>query len=129
MFGLNVTALLIDRVFGSFGAFHMLSLINLSLLLTGFGAVLLQRPQKVWLDYHYYFMGCSYVGLMAATATEVMVRVVRWRFALAVVVPTIAVTVLGGFLVQVLKRGTMRRLSRDPRSNKTLQPTSRAPWL
>jgi uncharacterized membrane protein len=29
MFGLNVTALLIYRVFGRFGAFHVLSLINL----------------------------------------------------------------------------------------------------
>ena len=29
MFGLNVTALLIYRVFGRFGAFHILSVINL----------------------------------------------------------------------------------------------------
>ena len=121
MFGLNVTALLIYRVFGGFGAFHVLSLINLALLLAGFGTVLLQRPHKRWLRCHYYLMGWSYVGLLAATATEITVRVVGWPFALAVAAPTIGVTVLGGALVQFLERPTMRRLG-GRRSNKRMEP-------
>ena len=123
MFGLNVTALVIYRVFGGFGAFHVLSLINLALLLAGFGAVLLQRPHKTWLNYHYYFISWSYVGLVAATATEITVRLVKWPLAFAVVAPTIAVTMLGGFLVQFLKRRTMLRLASGLRSNKRMEPT------
>lgn len=112
MFGLNLTALLIYRVFGGFGVFHAMSLINLAILLAGFGAVLLQWPRKRWLRYHYYCMGWSYVGLLAAAGTEFTVRVVRWPFALAVAVPTIAVILLGGALVRVLERSTMRQLGR-----------------
>jgi uncharacterized membrane protein len=123
MFGLNVTALLIYRVFGGFGVFHVVSLINLALLLAGFGTVLLQRPRKSWLKYHYYLMGWSYVGLLAATGTEITVRAAHWSFAVAVAAPTIAVTLLGGALVQVLERRTMRRLGSRPRSNKRMEPT------
>ena len=111
MVGLNVTALAIYRVFGGFGVFHVLALINLALLLAGFGAVLLQGPHNTGLDYHYYFMCWSYVGLVAATATEVTVRVVKWPLAFAVLVPTISVTILGGSLVQFLKRRTMLRVT------------------
>jgi hypothetical protein len=119
---LNLTALLIYRVFGGFGVFHVLSLINLAILLAGFGTVLLQRPQKNWLRYHYYFMGWSYVGLLAATATEIAVRVVHWSFVLAVAAPSIAVAFFGGALVQFLERRTIRRLASDRRSNKRMEP-------
>jgi uncharacterized membrane protein len=112
MFGLNMTALLIYRLFGGFDVFHVLSLINLATVLTGFGTALLQRPRKNWLKCHYYFMGWSYVGLLAATATEITVRVVHWSFASAVAAPTIAVTFVGGALVVLLERRTIRRLGR-----------------
>ena len=110
MFGLHVTALLIYRVFGGFGVFHVISLINVGILMAGFGAVLLQYPHKHWLTYHYYFMGWSYVGLLAATGAEIAVRVVHWSFTLAVAAPTIVVTLLGGALVQVLRRRALRQL-------------------
>jgi len=122
MFGLNLTALLIYRVFAGFGVFHVLSLINLAILLAGFGTVLLQRPRKTWLRYHYYFMAWSYVGLLAATGTEITVRVVHWSFAPAVAAPTIAVTVFGGALVQFLERRTILRLG-GRRSNKRMEPS------
>ena len=121
MFGLNLTALLIYRVFGGFGPFHALSLINLALLFAGFGTVLLQRPRRSWLRYHYYFMGWSYVGLLAATATEITVRVVGWPFVVAVTGPTITVTILGGAVVQFLKRRTMLRLGAGLRSDKQME--------
>ena len=110
MFGLNVTALLIYRIFGRFGVFHVLALINLAVLLAGFGTVLLKRPRKRWLRNHYYFMGCSYVGLWAATMTEITVPVAGWSLAVAVAVPTIAVTVLGGAWVQLRQRQTLARV-------------------
>ena len=110
MFGLNLTALLIYHIFGRFGVFHVLALINLGLVLAGFGTVLLKRPRERWLRNHYYFMGWSYVGLWAATMTEITVRVVGWSLGVAVAVPTIAVTVLGGAWVQLRQRRTLARV-------------------
>jgi uncharacterized membrane protein len=66
----NVTALTVYRVFGRFGVFHALAVINLAILLVGFGAAFLKRPRGTWLVYHYYFMGWSYVGLCAAAGAE-----------------------------------------------------------
>ena len=108
-FGLNLTALTIYRVFGGFGIFHVFALITLALLLVGFGAALLKRPRGRWLAYHYYFMGWSYVGLLAATATEVTTRLVQWPFAVAVGVPTVSVTLLGGACVELWRRRTLLR--------------------
>ena len=90
--------------------FHVLALINLALLVGGFGTVLLKRPRKRWLRNHYYFMGWSYVGLWAATMTEITVRLVGWSLAVAVAVPTIAVTVLGGAWVQLRQRQTLAQV-------------------
>jgi len=109
LFGLNVTALLIYRVFGGFGVFHVLSLVNLAGVLIGFGAVLLKRPREAWLRYHYFFMGWSYVGLWAATGSEITTRVPGWSFGVAVAVPTVVVTVLGGAWVQLRQRRTLAR--------------------
>ena len=107
MFGLNVTALTIYRVFGRVGPFHVLSAINLLILLAGFGVVFLRRPRRAWLQYHYYLMGWSYVGLCAAAATEVAVRLPGVSFLAGVIVPTVCVTILGGTWVQLQKRKTL----------------------
>ena len=107
MFGLNVTALTIYRVFGRFGVFHVLSAVNLVILLAGFGAVFLKRPRRAWLQYHYYLMGWSYVGLWAAAATEVAVRIPGVSFIAGVTVPTVCVTIVGGAWVQLQKRRTL----------------------
>jgi uncharacterized membrane protein len=110
MVGLNVTALLIYRMFGGFGVFHVLALINLTLLLAGFFTVLVKRPRENWLRYHYYLMGWAYVGLWAATATEFMVRIVGWSAGVGTVVPTGVVVFLGGALVQLRERRTMTKM-------------------
>jgi hypothetical protein len=72
--------------------------------------MVLQRPRKRWLRNHYYFMSFSYVGLWAAFATEITVRVVRWPLAAAVTVPTVLVGMFGGALVRLRERRTMRNL-------------------
>jgi len=116
MFGLNVTALTIYRVFGDFGAFHVLSVINLAILLAGFGAVFLKRPRRTWLQYHYYLMGWSYVGLWAATATEIAVRIPGVSFIAGVTVPTVCVTIAGGAWVQLQKRRTLATVKQGQRA-------------
>lgn len=54
MFGLNVTALTIDRVFGGFGIFHFLAIGSLAVLAAAFGVAFPRRPRSGWLAYHYY---------------------------------------------------------------------------
>ena len=112
LFGVNMTALTIYRVFGGFGAFHVLAVISLAILLTGFGAVYLRQPRHAWLQYHYYFMAWSYVGLCAAAGAELAVRLLGVSFAAGVVVPTVTITVLGGAWVQLRHAATLARLGR-----------------
>jgi uncharacterized membrane protein len=112
MLGVNITALTIFRVFGGFGAFHVLALINLAVLLTGFGFAFLKRPRHAWLRYHYYFMSWSYVGLCAAAGSELGVRLPGVSFAAGVIVPTVTVTVLGGAWVQLRHGATLARVGR-----------------
>jgi uncharacterized membrane protein len=68
----NVTALGIYRLTGAFGPFHALALVSLAILARGVTAVLRRRPG--WLVTHYYCMGWSYIGLLAAAAAEVIAR-------------------------------------------------------
>ena len=122
MFGLNVTALTIYRVFGGFGVFHALSLMNLAVRLAGFSAVLLRRPRGSWLVLHYYLMGWSYVGLWAAAGSELAVRVLDAPFWLGVMLPTVTITLAGGAWIQWSNRKTLagvargRGSARDPKA-------------
>ncbi len=108
MLGLNVTALMIYRLFGGFGPFHIAALASLTTLLMAMYFVI-ARPTKNWLALHYSFMSWSYVGLWAAAASEIGTRVQAFRFWWAVLIATAAVIGVGGFLIQrnqatVLKR-------------------------
>lgn len=110
MFGVNVTALTIYRGSHGFGAFHLLAVANLALVLVGFTAAFCKRPRSRWLHYHYYFMAWSYVGLCAAAGAELAVRMPGVSFVAGVTVPTVAVTLLGGAWVQLRHRATLARL-------------------
>lgn len=111
MIVLNVTALTIYRVFGGFGVFHVLALINLAALLMGFGAVYLKRPRGAWLVYHYYFMGWSYVGLCAAAGSEIGVRLPGVSLLLGTLVPTSVIVLVGGAWVELSRRSTLQALT------------------
>ena len=69
----NLTALGIYRLNGRFGPFHALALLSLGTVAWGLRAVL-QRRQG-WLLTHFYCMAWSYIGLLAAAAAEIVVRV------------------------------------------------------
>ncbi len=72
----------------------------------------LKRPRKTWLGRHYYCMGWSYVGLWAATASEIVTRVPGLPFWPAVVIPTATVTLIGGALVQLRLQPTLQGIRR-----------------
>ncbi len=75
MLGLNATALMIYRLFGGFGPFHLAALMSLAALAGGMVPARRRRPRGAWIRIHAYFMAWSYVGLLAAAAAEVLSRV------------------------------------------------------
>ncbi len=111
MLGLNITALLIYRLFGGFGPFHVAALISLLGILTGMYFVIF-RPTKNWLALHYSFMSWSYVGLLAAAASEAGTRVPAFHFWWAVAGATIIVVVGGGSLIVRNQKRTLKRFGR-----------------
>ena len=54
MIGLNVTALMIYKLFGYFGPFHVFALISLGSIFGGFIPAYLKKPKDTWLEYHYF---------------------------------------------------------------------------
>jgi uncharacterized membrane protein len=72
MLVVNLSALAIYRLTGHFEAFHALALLSLAVLGRGIAAALIRRPG--WLSVHYQFMAWSYVGVLAATGSEIIIR-------------------------------------------------------
>ena len=99
MLGLNVTALLIYRLSGALGPFHVAALLSLLTVIAGVIAVVTRRPQGTWLTLHANFMSWSYVGLLAAAAAEAATRIPAAPFWGMVVVASLAVFAVGGYLV------------------------------
>lgn len=99
MLGLNVTALLIYRLSGTFGPFHVAALLSLLTVIAGVVAVVTRRPRATWLTLHANFMSWSYVGLLAAAAAEAATRIPAAPFWGMVAVASLAVFAVGGFLV------------------------------
>ena len=117
MLTLNGTALLIYRLTGRFGPFHIAALISLSIMLAGIVPVLSRRPAGGWLERHYYFMSHSCLGLGAAAIAETSTRVLGPRafagrptplFWVVVVLATILVFVVGSRVISSRAAPTLR---------------------
>jgi uncharacterized membrane protein len=94
---LNVTALSIFRLFDGFGPFHAAALASLATIVPGVLEARRKRPG--WLQRHYFFMTFSYVGLLAAAASEMATRVPEAPFWEAVALATFAIMAVGGMLI------------------------------
>jgi uncharacterized membrane protein len=70
---LNVSSLVIYRLTGYFEPFHALALFSLATVVRGMVPALRRRPG--WLMAHYWSMAWSYLGLLAAACSEIVVRV------------------------------------------------------
>lgn len=112
MVALNVSALFIYNLFGTFGPFHWLALGSLFSLLVGMIPVFTRRPKRGWLQRHAAFIGGSYVGLLAATAAEITSRLpgTEESFGLVVAGTSIVVMVAGGTLVARYLPGSVSRV-------------------
>ncbi|MBC7807337.1 MAG: DUF2306 domain-containing protein [Akkermansiaceae bacterium] len=101
---LNGTAFGIYRLLGHFGPFHALALISLGGLLSGILPVLRKPVTDGAMIGHLMGIGWSYVGLWAATAAEVAVRLPAMQAyeggtATGTVVGTAVVMIIGGGLL------------------------------
>jgi uncharacterized membrane protein len=70
---LNASALAIYRLTGHFEPFHALALFSLATVMRGMAPALRRRPG--WLIAHYWHMAWSYLALLAAACSEIVVRV------------------------------------------------------
>jgi uncharacterized membrane protein len=110
----NLSALLIYRITGHFEAFHALALLNLALLARGIVPALIRR--RGWLSVHYYFMAWSYIGLLAATGAEIVIRLGTrlgliagpWQVIAAGTAISVLATACGFVLLPRLRRSLMQ---------------------
>jgi uncharacterized membrane protein len=109
MVTLNVSSFFIFALTGSFSPFHIAAILSLATVIVGFVPVYLRRPVGGWLDLHLEFMVWSYIGLLAATASEIAVRIPQWRFWWAVIISSVLIIVAGG---AILARQRPRLLAR-----------------
>ncbi len=99
MIGLNGTALMIYRLFGGFGPFHVFALISLVTVAGGLVPVIRRRPRGRWVEHHAYWMTWSYVGLLAAAVSEITTRVPSSPFWWMVFGSTLLVVAIGQRLI------------------------------
>ena len=106
---LNATALLIYRLTGTFGPFHVAALVSLATLVAGVVPARRRLPARSWLERHYFFMAYSYLGLVAAGFAETVTRVPAVQsfaggptpaFWGTVVVASVAIFAVGGRLIR-----------------------------
>jgi len=105
----NGTAFGLYHLYGRFGPFHLAALISLSTLLAGIFPVLLRT--KSWLNYHLGFMYYSVMGLYAAFASEVIVRIPGIAFGPAVGIATAVVMITAMIIFQTLSKKWINQYS------------------
>lgn len=111
MIGLNVTALFIYSLFGDFGPFHWMAVASLTTLLVGMVPVFTRRPKGRWLELHGAFISGSYVGLVAATASEITGRAPGTGefVGLSVAITTVLIIGVGVYIIQHNLHKAVRR--------------------
>lgn len=95
---LNGTAFGLFQLFGRFGPFHVAALVSLFSLLMGVLPLLNRQASNKWLFRHLTWMYYSVIGLYAAFASEIIVRIPGLPFTAMVVTVSITVTGVGIFI-------------------------------
>ena len=111
MIAVNVSALLIYRTTGSFGAFHMLALISLGSVIAGLVTVRYGGHGRV--VRHAFIMMWSYVGIVAAAVSEAATHFLHWPSSVGVIGTSAGVCVLGGLLIHTRGSRVALSISRD----------------
>lgn len=97
-------AMLVFQFTGKFNIFHVGAVANLACIVAAMVPLLRSPRPPNWKYLHYYFMSWSYVGLLAAAATEIVVRAshleTRGQGWMVTMVMTAIVTVIGYILIE-----------------------------
>lgn len=113
MLAMNGSALLIYRLFGGFGPFHVAAIASLGTLMVG--VFVMRRPRDPRaVERHYYWMTWSYVGLLAAFVSEVGTRAPGAVFWWAVLAGTLLVLAVGARLIRRGAASALRPFLRPP---------------
>jgi uncharacterized membrane protein len=113
MVSLNTTGLFIYNLYGHFGPFHWLALSSLVTLVAGVVPVFTHRPKGGWLMRHAIFINISQIGLLAATAAEIISRIPGTEEIFGLVVGGTSVVVIGTGAI-LLHLNLPRSLRRTP---------------
>ncbi|QOI98335.1 MAG: DUF2306 domain-containing protein [Flammeovirgaceae bacterium] len=95
---LNGTAFGLYQLFGRFGPFHVAALVSMLTLLMGILPLINRQPSGKWLMRHLTWMYYSVIGLYAAFASEIIVRIPGLPFAAMVVTASVTITAVGIFI-------------------------------
>lgn len=95
---LLLTAFMIYRLFNGWGIFHYTSLLSLVSIILGMVPVWTKKPVKKWKYLHFSFMYWSVIGLYAAFAAEILVRIPKTPFFGMVGIATGTIMLIGGII-------------------------------
>lgn len=105
----NVTALCIYDLFGGFGPFHVAAMLSGVTVAAGMLPARRRRPRRFWIVSHAYWMVGSYVGLLAAAASETATRVLDLPFGPTVAGASFLVVAVGVAVMRVTVPRALRR--------------------
>jgi uncharacterized membrane protein len=116
---LSVSALAIYRLTGRFQPFHALALVSLATIARGIVPALRRRPG--WLMTHYRNMAWSYIALLAAACSEIVVRLLLrvgtfthpWHVIAGGIAIAVLFVVVGMIMLPRLKRTAMGGLGQQ----------------
>jgi uncharacterized membrane protein len=116
---LNVSSLAIYRLTGHFEPFHALALFSLATVVRGIVPALRRRPG--WVMAHYWNMAWSYLGLLAAACSEIVVRLFlragiltgTWQLIGGSIAIAILFVVIGMVVLPRLQRAAMAHIAKQ----------------
>lgn len=100
---LILTAFMIYRLFNGWGIFHYTTLFSLASILLGMIPIWTKKPKNSWKYFHFSFMYWSIMGLYAAFAAEILVRIPETPFFGMVGIATGVIMLVGGIAFGVNK--------------------------
>lgn len=95
LLGVNGTALAIYELSDGFGPFHVAAMVSLVTVVAGMLPMWRRRRPPGWLPRHAFWMAGSYVGLLAAAASETATRYLHWNLGAVVVFTSGLIIVIG----------------------------------
>ncbi len=97
-------ALLVYQATGRFNILHVGAIANLICIVMGIVPMLLNPRPRIWKYLHYYWIAWSYVGLLSAGATQLVIRLIpptnsgqAWATTFAA---TVTVSVIGYMIIE-----------------------------